>query len=409
MRSVTVVGAGQAGMPLALALQAHGYQVRVVTDRSAAAVESGPVLSSQGMQSAAVEMEHGLGVDFWTRQAPSWEGLTVTLAAPGGGIGCAWTAPKKAYGESIDHRLKLSGWLRVFAYRGGEVVVRRVTVDVLEDYARASDLVVVSAGRGELAELFARNERHSPFDRPQRALALAYLDGVVPRIDFTGPGVTVVPGVGEIVVFPALTLEGNCEIVTMEGVPGGPLDCWAGVGSPSAHLARTKEVLKRFAPWEGARCADAILTDDRGWATGSVTPVVREPVGVLPSGRPVLGMGDSVVLNDPVTGQGANNAVKAAMTYLRAILDREDQPFDVPWMRATFAEHWEVAKHSTRFTNTMLAPPPHVVEIMAAGARHPEVADRVATGFDRPQTLAPWFFDAAAAGAYLDSVAQDRR
>lgn len=404
MRSVTVVGAGQAGMPLALALQARGYRVRVVTDRSAAEVESGPVLSSQGMQSAGVGIERALGVDFWAGQAPVWEGMSVTLAAPGGGVGCAWTAPRKEFGESVDHRLKLSGWLRIFAYRGGEVVVRRAGVADLEEYARTSDLVVVAAGRSGVAGLFGRDDRLSPFDRPQRALALTYLDGVVPRDGFTGAGITVVPGVGEIVVFPALSLEGPCEVVTVEGVPGGPLDCWADVDSPAAHLARTREVLRRFAPWEAVRCADAVLTDDRGIATGAVTPVVRRPVGILPSGAAVLGMADAVVLNDPVTGQGANNAVKAAMTYVRAIVERGDQPFDALWMQSVFAEHWWTARHSTRFTNTMLAPPPHVVEVLVAGARHPEVADRLATGFDRPETLDPWFFDAGATRAYLDSL-----
>ena len=33
------------------------------------------------------------------------------------------------------------------------------------------------------------------------------------------------------------------------------------------------------------------------------------------------GLGDAVCLNDPITGQGSNNAAKAAAVYLKRILD----------------------------------------------------------------------------------------
>lgn len=404
MRSVTVVGAGQAGLPLAVGLLKAGYDVRVVAERTAAEIELGPVLSSQGMQSAGVAAERGLGVDLWAGHAPVWEGLGVTIRTPERGVETRWRAERKDYGESIDLRRKLSGLLRLVAYLGGEVLVNRASISDLEEYARTSDLVVIGVGRGELAELFGRDLGKSPFHAPQRVLALTYLDGVVPREDFTGPVVTVVPGVGEIVVFPGLSLNGPCEILTFEGVPGGPLDCWDDVDSASEHLGRTREVLVAFAPDEAARCADAVLTDERAFARGSVVPIVRRPVAVLPSGAPVLGIGDAVVLNDPVTGQGANNAAKAALTYRDAIVRHGERPFDAAWMHSTFAEHWSTAQHSTRFTNLMLSPPEHVVSALLAAECHPELADRIAAGFDRPETLDPWFFEPERTAEYLRAL-----
>ena len=68
--------------------------------------------------------------------------------------------------------------------------------------------------------------------------------------------------------------------------------------------------------------ARARVTDAQATLSGRLTPVVRRPVARLPSGRPVLGLADAVVLNDPITGQGSNTAAKSAIstcaTSLRA-------------------------------------------------------------------------------------------
>ncbi|MFX8565835.1 FAD-binding oxidoreductase, partial [Acinetobacter baumannii] len=78
------------------------------------------------------------------------------------------------------------------------------------------------------------------------------------------------------------------------------------------HLARSTAILRQFFPWEAERCSRVELTDGNGILAGRVPPTVRHPVALLPSGRPVLGMADVVVLNDPITGQGSNNAAKCA-------------------------------------------------------------------------------------------------
>src|SRR3954451_9712421 len=54
------------------------------------------------------------------------------------------------------------------------------------------------------------------------------------------------------------------------------------------------------------------LIDANAILAGEHTPAVRQ----LPPGGLVLGMADAVVLIDPLTGQGFNNAAKGACTYL---------------------------------------------------------------------------------------------
>ena len=49
MRNITILGAGQAGLQLAIGLQQQGYQVRLVTDRQPQDIEHGYVMSTQCM------------------------------------------------------------------------------------------------------------------------------------------------------------------------------------------------------------------------------------------------------------------------------------------------------------------------------------------------------------------------
>ena len=177
-----------------------------------------------------------------------------------------------------------------------------------------------------------------------RALALTYVTGMTPRPEFSAVCFNLVPTVGEYFVFPALTTTGACEIMVFEGVPGGPMDCWGDVTTPAEHLAKL-EVDPRDVHALGGRALPHVeLTDDNGILAGRFPPTVRKPVGRLPSGRAVLGMADAVVLNDPITGQGSNNAAKGAAVYLQSILERGEGPFDEAWMQETFERLWEYAE-----------------------------------------------------------------
>src|SRR5690606_12423323 len=112
--------------------------------------------------------------------------------------------------------------------------------------------------------------------------------------------------------------------------------------------------LEQWFPWEAERCEDIQLTDNNSILTGSFTPEVRKPIARLPSGAIILGMADTIVLNDPLTGQGANNACKCADIYLQRILLNENRKFDEQWMQETFNEYWNYAQWVTRWTNVML-------------------------------------------------------
>ena len=134
--------------------------------------------------------------------------------------------------------------------------------------------------------------------------------------------------------------------------------------------------------------------------------LVHKPIGRLPSGKLVLGLADAVVLNDPITGQGSNNASKAAKVTMDAIVAHGDRPFDAAFMQATFDRSWAYAQYVTGWTNALLQPPPpHVLKIMGSAQAYPALARRIANGFDNPLDLFPWFAVPEEAERYLQQLA----
>jgi hypothetical protein len=407
-RKITIVGGGQSGLQLGCGLLSNGYEVEIVQNRTAEQVQFGKVLSSQCMFGTALQNERDLGLNFWKNECPTVDSINFCVPAPDGSGKKAmdWNGKLDRPGQSVDQRVKVPRWMKEFERRGGAMTIHDAGIDDLERYAKQSDLVIVAAGKGDIAKLFERDPEKSPFDKPQRALALTYVKGMKPRPDHSAVNFNLIPTVGEYFVFPALTVNGACDIMVFEGIPGGPMDCWKDVKTPEEHLAKSLWVLDTFLPWEAERNRDVSLTDDNGILAGAFAPTVRKPIGKLPSGAMVLGMADAVCLNDPITGQGSNNASKSAKAYMDAILAHGDSAFDGAFMQATFDGYWNYAQYVTGWTNALLQPPPpHVLNIMGSAQAYPDLAKRIANGFDNPVDFFPWFAVPEEADAYLQRLA----
>jgi flavin reductase (DIM6/NTAB) family NADH-FMN oxidoreductase RutF len=407
MKHIAIVGAGQSGLQLGLGLIDAGFEVTLYSERSGEEIHDGRVMSSQCMFDSALEIERELKLNYWQQDCPKVEGISLAVPDGVGGKVIDFSARLDDFAQSVDQRLKIPRWLSEFEQRGGALRIKAAGLEDLEACAAAHDLVIVASGKGALGQVFQRDDSRSPFSDSQRSLALTYVRGMQPRKPYPAVCFNLIPNVGEYFVFPALTTSGPCEIMVFEGVPGGPMDCWSDVTSPAEHLARSKWILERFLPWEAERCRNVELTDDHGILAGCVVPTVRKPVGTLPSGRRILGMADAVVLNDPITGQGSNNAARCAEIYLDSILERAEGGPDTEWMQQTFDRYWTgYGRWVTEWTNLLLRPPAHVMKLLDSAGRISAIANTFVNGFDDPRTLFPWFMDAVEADKFVRQEAK---
>ena len=403
MRKIAIIGAGQSGLQLGLGLLDAGYEVTLVSNRTAEDIRDGSIMSSQVMFDVALRTERAQGLNFWDDECPIMETLGLAGAGPGGEKLIDWSCALNDPCQSLDQRVKFPVWMERFVERGGNLILHEATIEDAEAYAESHDLVVLAAGKGDLGKLFERDASRSPFSAPQRGLTLMFVNGMQPREDDVKGGLVLVPGVGEYLYFRALTTSGICDIMLFEAVPGGPMDDWKTPVTIEEHVEKGKEVLKTFMPWEAERCEAIVATDPNALLKGRFPPTVRKPIGKLPSGASVLGIGDALILNDPVTGRGSNSAAVAASIYLRNIIARKDGAFDTEWMQSTFDEFWKWAEWGVRYTNVqLLVPPkPHIIQFLMAGQESHTIRKAFVEGLNEPETAFPWIEDPEAAEKFI--------
>ena len=217
-----------------------------------------------------------------------------------------------------------------------------------------------------------------------RQLALSYVTGMKRHDYYECVNFNLIPGVGEYFVFPALTTRGGRErhpglrhhgLRRRTGRPDGHL---GRSHNPEQHLEKSLDILKTFVPWEYERSRDCQLTDANGILAGRITPTVQR--GAHPAlGPQGNGSGRCDLVNDPITGQGSNNATKSARHYLEAILARGARP-STSWMNATRRVYEGYAEKVVRWTNSLLFPPAeHVIKPSAPPSRRPASPDALPT------------------------------
>ncbi len=398
MRKIAIVGAGQAGLQLGFGLLAKGYDVTLYSDRTAQQMFEGRCMATAFLFHQAVAHERDLGLNFWDAHVEPGEGVHLDFCPSPRNRLVTVQGRFRRPGMAIDQRLKFHRWMNEFENRGGRLIIRSMTVPELDTAAAEHDLVVVATGKGELSTLFERDAARSAHSRPARSLALLTVTGIEPwaQVPFRPAKFTLIGSDGEIFWIPFHDKSvGPAWSLVFEAKAGSRFDRFGSARTGEEMIAAARQVVADVAPWEFHRLAKVQLTDPLAWAKGAITPTVRKPVGHLPSGRIVLGLGDTVVLNDPIAAQGANHAAKAAHHLCADIVERGDRPLDAGWMAASFEDFWQrEARYMTRFSNLFLDPiAPPAQEILLAASRGSAVAEDFFEGFNAPHTLWPWIED----------------
>lgn len=411
MRKILIVGAGQAGLQLALSLQAEGYDVTLMSARTGDEIRNGWPTSTQVMMYPALDRERDVKLNLWDGSATEITGIGFNLS-PAPGVSAfsfsgAWARP----GNSVDQRVKMPTWIELFENRGGRVIYHSAMTSDLAGLAPMYDLTIIAAGKGEIVEMFDTDQEKTRYTKPMRRLAAIYVDGIAvpPGAPHPRMRVNLRPGAGEVFYMPSYSLKGACDVILVEAVPGGPLDIFSDRPNPAEHLRRLTALLLEQFPWEGELYRNAEPHDARASLVGAFPMTVRRPYAEVAPGSYVLGIGDVVVVNDPISGQGANNAAHAAGIYLKAILEQGDAPFTPEWMQQVFDTYWAHARNSVMLTEMMLEPLPlHAQQVLGAASQFQEIADKFAEVFPNPATIHDFLVDQATAAAYIESVAAAR-
>jgi 2-polyprenyl-6-methoxyphenol hydroxylase-like FAD-dependent oxidoreductase len=412
-RKIAIVGAGQAGMVLAFGLLNEGYEVTVFERRPADEIERGPIFSTAMVFDRQLDVERKLGLQEWEGKAPVCNGMHATLRLPSNEIVLQIQGGLDETCQGVDARLKASTWLRLFERQGGRVVHQAIGRLQLEEMADAFDLVVVSSGKGGVGDVFERDAERSLFEAPPRRLGAVILKGVHEweEIPYTALKFQYFIAIGEFFAIPFYSHSGPCRAVVFEAPPGSPMDIWGEVDNADAALATALRLLRDFSPQDWPNYCNAKLVDERSWLRGAITPTVRKAVGRLRSGKAVMAMGDMAVLNDPISGTGANDAVRQADRMTRAILERGDLPFTEDWMREVFDGYYhERGRHTMDFTRQMTGPMTEPFwKVLQGAAQSPGVAHTFTNMFNDIKESMGWMTDMNAAEAVCAAHADELR
>lgn len=400
MANIGIVGAGQSGLLLGKGLHRSGHEVTIYSAETPQERYSGRISSTQAMTPQSRDVERELDMNFWESQLPPIEGFRFRLRSPDGDW-FEFEGDLDRPAESVDQRLKFSRWMMHFQDIGGNLVFQRIEEEDWADLEAEHDFIVISTGKGPLGDIFERNEERSPYDEPMREIGLMQFRGIDPRpgtIDPNRTDFTIIAGLGECFPMPVLTTTAEADAWTYvhEAIPGSEMDVYQDldwINEPEEMKRRIKNFWEEYCPFfhEAVR-DDFRLTDQRATLQGKFAPAVKHPTTTLPNGTTVMALGDAAITNDPVTGQGSNNATMHAWKAFQMMKDH-DGPWDEDFGDAVFESHWEeYGKDVTRWTNMLLGEPPEqVVKLFAAESD--AIGDEIAKGWANAPYFDPWLYD----------------
>jgi len=144
-RNIGIVGAGIAGLHLALYLQKHGVEARLITDRKPEDYRKIRLINTVAHHHVTLAREDYLGVNHWS--APKYHyyyhdhffNFPQPLSFQG-----YFSKPSRA----VDYRLYLPALMEDFERRGGKVEYRRIEEGDIRPLVARFDLLVVATGKG---------------------------------------------------------------------------------------------------------------------------------------------------------------------------------------------------------------------------------------------------------------------
>jgi 2-polyprenyl-6-methoxyphenol hydroxylase-like FAD-dependent oxidoreductase len=383
-RHIGIVGAGIAGLHLALYLQKHGIASTLITDRRPEEYRDIRLLNTVAHHHVTIAREDYLGVNHWNdpKQHYYYHDHFFNFPEPISFRG-DFSRPSRA----IDYRIYLPALMKDFLDRGGMIDYRQIEQGDIAALVSRYDLLVVATGKGPLGQLFSYRPEHTPYSQPQRRLCVGLYSGVR-QPDPMNVTLSVSPGHGEMIVIPTISFDGVATALLMENVPGGDMEELATL-SYEANRKHFLQVLlgklEQHHPTTYHRIDTARfdLAQPLDLLQGGVVPTVRNTVVQFDDGKCAIALGDVHSVVDPMMGQGANVASYAAFVLGEEIVNSD--ALDARFCEKVDLKRQDRVLAAARWTNIMLQPPSEALGMLIGTmSRNQALADEFTENFNYP-------------------------
>ena len=382
--NIGIVGAGIAGLHLALYLQKHGVDATLITDRAPEDYRNSRLLNTVAHHHVTIAREDYLGVNHWTdpKDHYYYHDHAFNFPQPLSFRG-DFSRPSRA----VDYRIYLPVLMNDFMRRGGKIEYRRIDASDIGPLVDRFDLLVVSTGKGPLGQLFTYRPEHTPYSQPQRRLCVGLYTGVR-QPDPMNVTLSVSPGHGEMIVIPTITFDGVANALLMENVPGGDMEELATLNyddDPKHFLSVLLGKLEKHHPTTYDRIDTSRfgLAQPQDLLQGGVVPTVRNTVVEFDGGKCAIALGDVHSIVDPMMGQGANVASYAAFVLGEAIVNSD--VLDARFCEKVDLKRQDRVLAAARWTNIMLQPPSEALGMLIGTmSQNPALANEFTENFNYP-------------------------
>lgn len=389
IRRICIVGSGTAGLYLAYALK-EDFDVTVISHRTAEQLRNGRVMSTQVHFGEAREREHRFSMPKWDDQSQI-KSIHISI-----GDQKLFAGMLEEPALSVDQRWYFSHCMDNLEKLNIPILTKKISEDNLEKLMSEFDLVIDCTGKSGPLIPFPIEKELSPFMTPQRKCIAGYFHGIKP-LSPQGINVVVLPEQGEMFEIPAITEFGPVTILFLMAIPNKSLDVFQGIKMPEEFTLIMKNTVQTLFPEINSRIEDETfsLCDDRGFLQTAITPAIRKPYTLFQN-KLVVGCGDSVFLNDPITGQGCNLSSYCAEKLYEILMEYKDSAWDIQVGETYWSRTKPYVKKVTEWTNTMTQPlPEHVIKQLLQGAEDHTKANRIAEWFADPTIAHQDFFSAS--------------
>jgi len=294
---------------------------------------------------------------------------------------------------SIDQRIYLPTLMNGLENLNVDIVHRRVNKENLTSLGSQFDLIIDSSGKnGPIASFEPYEWIKKPYS-PLRICSAGFFYGLDSdeenKLSFN-----ILPGQGELFEMSIVTKNGLARSLLLEAVPGGKLDIIKGDRGAEDFADKMKNVLSEFFPeiYKRVHPEKFRLIDDMAYTRMAIKPELRIPYTMI-NQTLVIGCGDSVFLNDPITGQGANTTSYCAEELRKILVDNARES----WGISLGIQYWDRIKQYvvqvSEWTNAMMGPlSSSFLDFINDATKSQEVADEFVNMFHDPQKAYNVFF-----------------